>query len=136
MRSLNVKGGASKARRAGLDVDFQTGVIEDLPFPDTTFDAVTSTLMMHHLPEDLKRQGLAGIVRVLRPKGSIVVADFDYPDGHLGTTEPAKDGYGGTGALPSLLQDAGFTDINTERITFTRQHRGWSGASLISAAKP
>jgi ubiquinone/menaquinone biosynthesis C-methylase UbiE len=126
----------SKARRAGLDVDFQPGVIEDLPFPDTTFDTVTSTLMMHHLPEDLKRQGLAEIVRVLRPKGRLVVADFDYPDGHLGTTEPAKNGYGGTDALPSLLQDAGFTDINTERITFTRQHRGWSGASLISAAKP
>jgi SAM-dependent methyltransferase len=47
----------SKARRAGVAVDFRMGVIEALPFSEGSFDVVTSTLMMHHLPEDLKRQG-------------------------------------------------------------------------------
>ena len=125
----------SKARRAGVKVDFQSGVIENLSFPDRTFDTVTSTLMMHHLPGDLKHQGLAEIARVLKPEGRLILADFDYPDGHQPTTKPAANGYGGTDALPDLLQQTGFSDINIEHITFNRSHRGWTGASLTSAGK-
>jgi ubiquinone/menaquinone biosynthesis C-methylase UbiE len=66
----------SKAARRNLPIDFQIGVIEQLAFPDQTFDVVLSTLMMHHLPESLKRQGLAEIARVLKPGGRLVIADF------------------------------------------------------------
>jgi ubiquinone/menaquinone biosynthesis C-methylase UbiE len=125
----------SKARRAGVKIDFQSGVIENLPFPDRTFDTVTSTLMMHHLPGDLKRQGLAEIARVLKPQGRLIVADFDYPDGHQPATAPDANGFGGTSTLPDLLQETGFSDINIEHITFNRPHRGWTGASLTSASK-
>ena len=126
----------SKARQAGLDIDFQPGVIEKLPFPDAAFETVTCTLMMHHLPDELKRQGMAEIVRVLKPQGRLVVADFDYADGHQEITEPAKKGYGGTDALPAVVREAGLIEISIDRIAFARQHRGWSGASVISAAKP
>src|SRR5258708_39161206 len=56
----------NKAARRGLVLDFQPGVIERLPFPDRTFDVVLSSLMMHHLPAPVKRQGLVQIARVLR----------------------------------------------------------------------
>jgi len=125
----------SKARRAGIKVDFQSGVIEKLPFPDRTFDTVTSTLMMHHLPDELRRQGLDEIIRVLKPQGSLIVADFDYPDGHKSRTKAAANGYGGTDTLPELIQQTGFNDISIEHITFRRSHRGWTGASVISAHK-
>ncbi len=49
----------SKAARRHLPIEFQFGVIEQLPCPDQTFDVVFSTLMMHHLPAPLKRQGRA-----------------------------------------------------------------------------
>src|SRR5215216_2586953 len=55
-----------KANRANLEIDFRVGVIESLPWPDGTFDAVTASLMMHHLPEQLQVRGVAEIFRVLK----------------------------------------------------------------------
>ena len=124
----------SKARRAGVDVELQSGVIEGLAFPDGSFDTVTSTLMMHHLPGELRRRGLVEIARVLKPHGRLILADFDYPDDHRPTPEPAANGYRETSSLPDVLQQTGFTDIQVERIPFNRTHRGWTGASLISAS--
>jgi ubiquinone/menaquinone biosynthesis C-methylase UbiE len=48
-------------KSAGLDINFWVALIEAIPFPDHCFDLVTSSLMLHHLPDDLKREGLAEI---------------------------------------------------------------------------
>lgn len=72
----------SKAAQRRLPIDFQIGVIERLPFPDETFDVVVNTIMMHHLGDGLKRQGLAEIARVLKPGGRLVIADFKRPEAH------------------------------------------------------
>jgi len=69
----------SKAARKGLEIDFRVGVIESLPFADSSMDVVTSSLMMHHLPDDLKVRGLAEIYRVLKPGGRLLVFDFMRP---------------------------------------------------------
>lgn len=125
----------SKARRAGVRVDFRAGVIEELPFADGSFDAVTSTLMMHHLPEEVRRRGVAEIARVLKPGGRLVVADFDYAEGGHAQDEPSGNGHGGTDALPALLTDAGLSVVETEHVDFKRTHRGWSGATVLVALK-
>src|SRR5262249_56703632 len=78
----------AKAARGSVPVDFQLGVIEQLAFPDATFDVALSTLMLHHLPEDLKRRGIAEIARVLKPGGRLIIADFRPPDGRPG--HPAR----------------------------------------------
>jgi len=69
----------SKAAHKGLEIDYRLGVIEALPFPDASIEVVTSSLMIHHLPDDLKMRGLAEIHRVLKPGGRLLVFDFMRP---------------------------------------------------------
>jgi ubiquinone/menaquinone biosynthesis C-methylase UbiE len=97
----------AKARRRGLSIDFQIGVIERLPYPDASFDVVTSTLMMHHLPDDLKRRGLAEIARVLRPGGRLVIADADHPEHSRQPAHPGADFHD----LPALVSAAGLSRV-------------------------
>lgn len=91
-----------KAARQGLSLDLQVGVIERLPFPDQSFDVVLSTLMMHHLPDDLKRQGLREIARVLKPGGRLLVVDAKR---HSGAGHTAIEDQ------PALMREAGFSRI-------------------------
>jgi ubiquinone/menaquinone biosynthesis C-methylase UbiE len=106
----------SKAARKKLDIDFRVGVIEALPFPDSSMDVVTSSLMMHHLPEDLKVRGLAEIYRVLKPGGHLLVADFMKPTGsflnHLFMAFSQHDGLqSGIEDLRKLFTNAGFSQV-------------------------
>lgn len=92
----------SKAERVGLSINFQVGVIEQLAFPDQAFDRVLSTFMMHHLPDDLKRQGLAEIVRVLKPGGHLLVLDLK---GHAGPWKSSMRDQ------PALIKEVGFSHV-------------------------
>lgn len=65
-----------KAAKAGVDVGFETAAVEALPFPDGTFDAVLSSLMLHHLTEEGQRQGTGEIARVLKPGGKFLAVDI------------------------------------------------------------
>jgi len=105
-----------KAARKRLDVDFRVGVIEALPFPDSSIDVVTSSLMMHHLPEELKVRGLAEIYRVLKPGGGLLIADFMRPTGsfinHLFIAFTRHQGLkSGIEDLRRLLKDAGLSKV-------------------------
>lgn len=72
------------AEAAGLTAEFRAGLAERLEFPDASFEAVTSTFTFHHLPLGLKRAALAEMLRVLKPGGRLVVADYATPVGALG----------------------------------------------------
>ncbi|MDQ2669616.1 MAG: methyltransferase domain-containing protein [Gemmatimonadota bacterium] len=119
----------AKAAARGVVVDFGTGVIERLDFPPARFDVVLSTLMMHHLPDDVKRQGIAEVGRVLRPGGRVVIADFNRP-------ERKGVGAGSLGAqdLPLLLWDAGFEAITSGPVPMPRVP-GLHGASYVTGKR-
>jgi ubiquinone/menaquinone biosynthesis C-methylase UbiE len=68
-----------KATKAGLQVDFKNAVAEALPFPDEQFDVVLASMMLHHLPSDVRRQCFAEIRRVLKPGGRFIAVDFGGP---------------------------------------------------------
>ncbi|MBI4591458.1 MAG: methyltransferase domain-containing protein [Candidatus Rokubacteria bacterium] len=72
-----------KAGRA-RNCQFQVGTAESLDFPTEHFDVVVSSLVMHHLPEDMQGPALREMRRVLRPGGKLLVADFQIPRHGLG----------------------------------------------------
>ncbi|MBA2396178.1 MAG: methyltransferase domain-containing protein [Ktedonobacteraceae bacterium] len=123
-----------KADRRNLPIEFQIGVIEQLPFPDQTFDVVFSTLMMHHLPASLKRQGLAEIARVLKPEGRLVIADFKRKQERQGQSARFHAGGSNMQDLAALIKDTGFSHVETEEAQFHR-FSAFPGAGFVSARK-
>lgn len=105
-----------KAKRAGLQVAFDPAFAEDLPFPDASFDRVLSALMLHHLPRDAKVAALREIRRVLKPGGSLHLADFDHGDqsrglhGFLASVLHGRHGPAQQAAVLGLMQEAGLAD--------------------------
>ncbi len=65
-----------KAARRGAHVRFENAAVEALPFADRTFDVVLSTLMLHHLTDEGRQDGLAEIARVLKPGGRFLAVDI------------------------------------------------------------
>ena len=107
----------AKGRRLNLAAKFEVGMIEKLDFPDATFDIAISRLMIHHLPDDLKRQGFAEIQRVLKPGGRLFMVDFKPPSNpffrHIAAAlvghrmmMASEDR-----AAPQLLAEAGFVEV-------------------------
>jgi ubiquinone/menaquinone biosynthesis C-methylase UbiE len=124
----------SKADRHNVPVDFQIGVIEQLPFPDQTFDVVLSTLMMHHLPAPLKLQGLAEIARVLKPGGRLVIADFKPKQERQGKAARFHAGGSNMQDLATKVADAGFEDLETEELR-PKRFSAFPGAGFVRAHK-
>jgi ubiquinone/menaquinone biosynthesis C-methylase UbiE len=64
-------------RRALPAMTFAAGVAQDLDLPDATFDVVTCTLAIHHVPARKRAAAIGEMYRVTRPGGRLLVADFD-----------------------------------------------------------
>ncbi|MFC9557627.1 class I SAM-dependent methyltransferase [Rhodococcus sp. NPDC056960] len=66
---------SAHAGRRG-NCDFRQDAAQALSLPDSSFDVVTSTFVMHHIPEDQREVALAHMFRVLRPGGRLMLADM------------------------------------------------------------
>jgi ubiquinone/menaquinone biosynthesis C-methylase UbiE len=116
----------SKAEQAGVELRLDEGFSTELPYPDSSFDRVLSTLFFHHLDLESKRRSAREIARVLDTGGELHVADWGRPsdplmaaaflgvrlfDGFENTRENAR------GALPSIFEQAGLVDAEqTDRL--------------------
>src|SRR5207302_811508 len=72
---------ANRRARRPPACEFQVGTAEALPFPANHFDAVVSSLFIHHLPGRLQSVAVGEMQRVLKPGGTLLVADFRVPRG-------------------------------------------------------
>jgi ubiquinone/menaquinone biosynthesis C-methylase UbiE len=117
-----------KAERAGVEVRFEEGYGDALPFDDACFDRVTSSLMLHHLELETRRGMLREALRVLRPGGSLHLLDFGWseerPDGLLArllhSAEHLREN--SDARVAALIAEAGFAAV--ERVA-DRRLRFW-----------
>jgi ubiquinone/menaquinone biosynthesis C-methylase UbiE len=122
----------AKAARRHLPVEFDVAGMERLPFPDATFDVVLSTLMMHHVPAPIKRQGLAEIARVLRPGGRLLIADFSRKQDRAGLAARFHAGGSSMQDLATLVREAGFERLDIEKLQPAR-FSVFPGAGILQA---
>jgi ArsR family transcriptional regulator len=80
-RVIGVDGSAEMLARARLRfaqaasaVSLRIGELEHLPLSDGEADCAVMSMVLHHLPDP--RAGLAEALRILRPGGRLLVADF------------------------------------------------------------
>ena len=104
-----------KAKEAGVKIDFQYGLSNDLPYDGRCFDVVLSTLFFHHLTDEAKADTAEEIRRVLRLGGRILIADWGRPQDPvmrlMFLNIQLLDGFGNTasnvaGRLPEFLREA------------------------------
>ncbi len=109
-----------KTAVAGIDISFQQGLADVLPYADSSFDMVVSSLFFHHLSREDKRPVFREIKRVLTPAGVLILADWGRPQNVLMQVlfflVRLLDGLGNTrdnvqGKLPTLISEAGFARV-------------------------
>jgi ubiquinone/menaquinone biosynthesis C-methylase UbiE len=105
---------AQRKARGMAGIRFERAYAQELPFADGEFDRVLSSMMLHHLDDDVKAGALAEVHRVLRPGGRLHIVDIGgHTTAHHGLAARwMKDGPHAAGnrgdAIPRLLTDAGF----------------------------
>ena len=106
-----------KATRRGVDVTFDQGYCQELPYPDAKFDVVLSSMMLHHLPRDVKRAMFGEVRRVLVPSGHFHAMDFGPPRGPFSRlVARLMRGHANIadnldGRLPLLMREAGLCSV-------------------------
>lgn len=98
------------ARKKNAGVDFRLAAVENLPFDDGSFDLITSSLVLHHLPDSLKPAAFQEMARVLKPNGRAVHIDF-AAGGHTPKESWKK-------MIRSEAIEAGFSDVTIGKTDF------------------
>jgi ubiquinone/menaquinone biosynthesis C-methylase UbiE len=113
---------AQRKAKGLTGIRFERAYAQKLPFADGEFDRALSSMMLHHLDEDVKAGAAAELYRVLRPGGQLHIVDIG---GHRGRGNLA-------GAIPRLLRLAGFecTEVST------RRHRLIGQLTFYRAVRP
>lgn len=82
-----------------LPVEFQTGDVKALPFPDNSFDRCRIDRVLQHIPEP--ERAVAELVRILAPSGLLLAYDNDW-----GTFSVTSGDHEITRILESLWRDS------------------------------
>jgi SAM-dependent methyltransferase len=128
----------ARAKDGAGAVEWEQGLAGALPLADAGCDRVTMSLLLHHLDADGKRAALAEARRVLRPGGSLHIADWGRPQDPLMRcglfTLALIDGFDGirdhaAGRLPRFVEAAGFGPVARH----DRLRTAWGSIELLSA---
>lgn len=130
-----------RAREAGLDVRFDVGDAEDLPYDEDSFDVAISLIGAMFAPRP--ERVVAEFARVLKPGGKLHMANWTAASmpGQMfkcvarfvppppGLTPPVL--WGDEATVKQRLADD-FTDIKLRRRTYPQWHYGFDAAELVN----
>ncbi len=113
-----------KAKINKLNVKFVKSGAENLPFPDSSFNHVVSSLAFHHMPLEVKKKALSEINRVLKPKGTFLLVDIGKPKNSFWQVIYGIESlievreylsHNLKGKIPTLLEEANFNVIESRK---------------------
>jgi ubiquinone/menaquinone biosynthesis C-methylase UbiE len=118
-----------KARKAGLEVTFEQAPAQALPFPDGHFNAVLSTVILHHLPRIGRAECAREMRRVLKPGGRVLAVDFAEPEGEKGFLKSLPPAWHGMlREFVGLLMDAGLKLVESGAVGIKNLHFAFAKA--------
>ena len=107
----------AREKSHGTNIQWDEGLASSLPYPDSVFDRVVTSLVIHHLVTDDKRRAFKEIYRVLKPSGELYALDFGAPHSfltrfmitYMRRLEEAADNF--DGLIPRFVTEAGFSGV-------------------------
>jgi ubiquinone/menaquinone biosynthesis C-methylase UbiE len=130
----------ARAKPGAERVDWREGLAGQLDVRPARTDAVVMSLLLHHLQPDAKRAALAEAQTILKPGGTLHVADWGRPHDPLMRVAfrvlQAIDGVANTrdhadGRLPSFICAAGFEDVRS----YARLRTAFGSLELLYAKR-
>ena len=107
----------ARQKSRGMNIQWDKGLASSLPYPDSTFDRVVTSLVIHHLSTEEKRLAFKEMYRILKPQGQLHVLDFSAPHSafsrfmakYMRHLEETADNF--DGLLPLFMLEAGFGGV-------------------------
>lgn len=107
----------ARDKSRGTNIQWDEGLASSLPYPDSVFDRVVTSLVIHHLVTDDKRRAFKEIHRVLKPHAELHVLDFGAPHSsltrfmtiYMRRLEQTADNFDGLISL--FVTEAGFGEV-------------------------
>ena len=81
----------NNAAKTHSHATFGVASIDNIPYPDNSFDVVVSSLVYHHLSPQQKQDGFQEVMRVLKSNGRFLVADLNSSRRSVATSLPGHN---------------------------------------------
>jgi ubiquinone/menaquinone biosynthesis C-methylase UbiE len=107
----------ARQKSPSTNIQWDEGLASSLPYSNSVFDRVVTSLVIHHLSTDDKRRAFKEMYRVLKPRGELYMLDFGVPHSPLTRCmailmhrlEEVADNF--DGLLPQFIKEAGFNEV-------------------------
>lgn len=79
------------AAKTHSHTSFGLASIDNIPYPDNSFNVVFNSLVYHHLSKQQKEDGFREVLRVLKPNGRFLVVDLNPARRSITTSLPGHN---------------------------------------------